>query len=101
MKVERVRRAWEQKPQPQTGRKSKGTFYHTYKWRKLRRTFFSQHPLCQHCSNLGMVTAAKELDHIQPVRDGGSIWATNNLQGLCTHHHAVKSGKERQNKSKG
>ena len=43
------------------------------------------------CERDGRTEVAYALDHIVPINKGGAIWSEANLQGLCKHHHAVKS----------
>ena len=80
---------------PHAGRKYNVKRYNTRKWRKLRAAFLSLNPVCNHCDRLATVC-----DHIKPVRQGGSFWR-GPFQALCTHCHAVKSGKERHEGGKG
>ena len=56
-------------------------------------------PLCEECDRAGYTTPGQCVDHIKPMRFGGSPTALNNLQTLCNSCHAYKTGKEsRQNK---
>ena len=67
------------------------------KWRKYRAWFLAHHPLCEICGTNGRTTAATEVDHIQPLREGG----TNdyfNLQAICSRCHKRKTGYERRHK---
>lgn len=65
-------------------------FYQSTRWRKLRNWFIKQNPICLHCGR-----PAQEIDHIQPIRQGGSAMSVDNLQSLCTSCHAIKSNKEK------
>lgn len=47
------------------------------------------------CTSEGITKAASIVDHKMPVNSGGSFYDTSNHQGLCEHHHAVKSAQER------
>ena len=58
-------------------------------WRKARLAYLKRHPVCNDCGNFANV-----VDHVTPVRQGGEFWSSDNWQPLCTHCHAVKSGKE-------
>ena len=78
----------------QEGRKVKEKRYNTRRWRSLRAVFMANNPVCVTCSRLANVC-----DHITPVRQGGSFWF-GPFQALCTHCHAVKSGKERHTMNK-
>jgi 5-methylcytosine-specific restriction protein A len=70
------------------------TFYHSNRWRTLRKAVLTSNPLCVHCNNNGLVTLAKVADHIQSVRLGGDKWNIDNLQGLCESCHNIKTSKE-------
>jgi len=49
-------------------------------------------PLCVECGKLGRLTIATVCDHIIPHKgDMGLFYDYGNLQGLCTHCHAVKT----------
>ena len=74
------------------------------RWRKARRQFLTENPLCVMCEEEGRATPAIELDHI--VRhDGNSelFWdSENNWQGLCAfHHRSTKAQMERSGIVKG
>jgi len=69
-------------------------FYHTQQWRNTRKRFLAMYPLCKQCEKSGIITPAKVLDHITPVKQGGAKFDFNNLQSLCDKCHASKSGKE-------
>ena len=56
----------------------------------MRSLFFAQHPLCVMCKAEGKVTLATDLDHIIPLFKGGTD-DLNNLQGLCSDHHRIKT----------
>ena len=89
-------------PEKQTGRTAKNSkFYNSRHWRKHAKAFLNKNPLCVHCAEDGKVVAAKVVDHIKRIEAGGDKWSYSNLQGLCEHHHAVKSGKERHENKNG
>lgn len=60
------------------------------RWRKLRKMFLAEHPMC---AVDGCGKAAGEVDHITPRRLGGGDEDAN-LQALCKHHHAEKTARE-------
>ena len=68
--------------------------YNSKQWRRLRRMFLAEHPLCVNfdiCHN-----AATVVDHITDHR---GIWELfidmNNLQPMCASCHNTKTAKER------
>jgi 5-methylcytosine-specific restriction endonuclease McrA len=67
------------------------------RWRKARRVFLDQHPLCKMCQDHGIVRQATEVDHIVPHKgDPLLFWNVGNWQGLCyTHHRSTKARIER------
>lgn len=68
--------------------------YHTTAWRALRESVLRDEPLCRECRDNGIIMVAQMVDHIHPVRLGGSFTNIDNLQPLCNSCHAKKSGKE-------
>lgn len=80
----------------QTGRKvDNSAFYNSQKWRKMRKMYVAENPVCVICEERGFVSAVEEVDHIIPIRQGGAEYDWNNLQSLCKSCHARKSAKER------
>ena len=69
-------------------------FYNSSKWRKLRKAYVAENPLCVVCESRGFVSAVQEVDHIVPIRLGGSPFDWDNLQSLCKSCHSRKSAKE-------
>ena len=60
----------------------------TSRWRKLRAAKLRTNPICQHdgCRRPGV-----EVDHVQPLSQGGDRWDWGNLASLCHEHHIAKS----------
>ena len=56
----------------------------------LRTHILRLNPLCVTCQRVGRLTAATEVDHIDPLHKGGSN-SSSNLQGLCHDCHAAKT----------
>ena len=46
---------------------------------------------CQLCGRAGRL----EVDHVQPLRNGGALYDLENLQSLCRGCHVAKSNRER------
>jgi 5-methylcytosine-specific restriction enzyme A len=58
------------------------------RWRRERKVFLTQHPLCVFCEQQGHTTAANVVDHITPHRGNPSLfWDQGNWQSLCEHCH--------------
>lgn len=55
-------------------------------WTRLRRAWLQRYPACVCCKR-----AAHMVDHIRPIRYGGEILDTNNLQSMCSKCHAAKT----------
>ncbi len=68
--------------------------YNSKRWRSLRLQYIKYNTLCVQCKDRDRIVAAKVIDHIIPVSEGGSFYEWNNLQSLCTRCHAIKTGKE-------
>lgn len=71
-------------------------FYQSKQWRSLRNYKIQMQPLCEHCEKKGLVEAAKEIDHIVAIKDGGERLSIRNLQSLCRSCHSRKSVQERE-----
>jgi 5-methylcytosine-specific restriction enzyme A len=59
-------------------------------WRKIRNAYLREHPLCAHCLEAGRTTAATEVDHVLPLRQGGTH-SRANLQSMCHPCHMAKT----------
>lgn len=58
------------------------------RWRKARKVWLSQHPLCDVCAGMGRTVSATVVHHRTP-HDGDrlSFWDRANWQSLCNDHH--------------
>ena len=56
----------------------------------IRRSHLRAFPLCVHCTALGLITLATEVDHIVALVNGGED-IDSNRQGLCKDCHADKT----------
>jgi 5-methylcytosine-specific restriction enzyme A len=86
----------EHKPKRIDKRESASKRGYDSRWRKARKTYLSNHPLCCYCEKEGVVKLAEVVDHIIPHRgDSGLFWdSKNNWQPLCKRHHDVKTASE-------
>lgn len=66
-------------------------FYNSKEWKRLRQNYLIEHPFCEECRKNGRLTKATVVDHIIPIRMGGSTLDENNLQALCASCHGRKS----------
>lgn len=64
-------------------------FYKSKRWQRLRGMVIAKEPLCRACQR-----PTEMADHIVPIRQGGSRWSMENLQGLCHACHNAKRGRE-------
>ncbi|RYG88029.1 MAG: hypothetical protein EON59_05695 [Alphaproteobacteria bacterium] len=58
-----------------------------------RKRRVMMHPLCADCAKEDVVKTTDEIDHVKPLAQGGSD-TDDNVQGLCFHHHAIKTARE-------
>lgn len=59
-----------------------------YQWQKERAEFLILNPVCVHCRALGVITAARVVDHVIPHRgDPVLFWSRSNWQALCVTCH--------------
>jgi 5-methylcytosine-specific restriction endonuclease McrA len=65
--------------------------YHSKRWLMLRRRVLFEQPIC---AEEGCMRLATDCDHIIPMSQGGAEYERENTQGLCAHHHALKSARE-------
>jgi len=63
------------------------------RWMAMRSLFLANNPLCIECKKTGRVSMATEVDHIIPLFKGGTD-ALENLNALCSEHHADKTRKD-------
>ncbi len=69
-------------------------FYCSAEWKYARKMKLHRNPLCQECERNGLLTKATMVDHIKPIKQGGSALDMNNLQSLCWSCHSRKSAQE-------
>lgn len=65
------------------------SFYHSGRWKSLRKWWLQHNPLCAVCQHPG-----SHVDHIKPIAEGGSMMDITNLQTLCHSHHSKKTYNE-------
>lgn len=70
------------------------------RWERVRRHVLAADPLC---TWQGCVALAVEVDHVKNLKAHPEIdpYDQSNMQGLCGHHHAVKTGTEANRAARG
>ena len=76
-------------------RKQTDRFYSSALWQKIRKRKKSTDPLCQDCLAVGTTKPADMVDHITPIKVGGSGVDPDNLKSLCWSCHAKKTARDR------
>lgn len=74
----------------------------TARYQKRRDLFLASpdNALCAECKRRGVTRAAKEIDHIIPVKDApDDFWNEAGWQGLCRSCHLAKTAREARNES--
>ena len=66
-------------------------------WRRVREQILSTEPFCRRCRVIDprSLTLATDVDHIQPLADGGARLDPDNLQPLCADCHRTKTLEDR------
>ena len=67
---------------------------------KMRRETLGENPRCVMCAEEGIISPAKEVDHIIPLWAGGTD-AKSNRQGLCYSCHKKKTADEASDRANG
>jgi 5-methylcytosine-specific restriction protein A len=63
-------------------------------WRRFRRSFLAEHPLCADCGEQGIVAAASELHHVERVRDNPARRLDpGNVIPLCHGCHSRRTAR--------
>lgn len=87
----------ERRPKKQMHQRTyKDSRYNGRKWRGLREFIIKKNPTCIQCGR-----AATVVDHINPVRLGGSFYDLDNLASMCAPCHNSKSALERHQQPEG
>jgi len=68
---------------------------YNYRWKQVREDWLRANPLCVICMENGIITPAKEVDHIVAHKGNYAMfWDNGNLQSLCKSCHSTKTAKE-------
>jgi len=61
--------------------------YDRRRWRRIREEQLHREPLCRLHQEQGEIVEAREVDHIQPLAEGGAFDDPQNLRSLCSACH--------------
>lgn len=68
----------------------------SYRWRCLRNSYLSKHPMCEECARAGKLTPADNVHHKRPVESGQSdsektmlAYDVGNLMAVCRECHVL------------
>jgi len=64
-------------------------------WRVTRLMYLRAHPLCQVCSERGLVVPAVLVHHATPLSEGGARLDADNFVAVCRACHEAIHGPER------
>ena len=64
-----------------------GHLYDSARWGRIRAHQLAIHPLCRYCAELGRVTPATIVDHIEPHKGDVNKFWLGELQSLCDSCH--------------
>ena len=69
-------------------------FYDLAVWKKARRVQLARSPLCVWCSAVGKTVVATDVDHIQPIKQGGAALDPENFRSLCRSCHSAVTARQ-------
>lgn len=78
--------------------------YNTDTWRKIRRSYLMEHPLCEICEEMGRITYATDVHHKDHISEAQNeldamdrAFDSSNLMALChkchMHYHGLIESK--------
>lgn len=65
-------------------------FYNSSEWKKIRAAYLAQNPYCECDECKGKKIKAEMVDHIRPIKQGGSRTDWSNLQAMTNRCHNKK-----------
>ena len=72
--------------------KNLASMYNSPLWRNTRKVYITAHPICEQCIKRGLTVKAREVHHVVPIADGGSLTDMSNLMSLCHECHMAIHG---------
>lgn len=82
-------------PAQKEARLALGRFYRTKRWQHIRAAQLAETPYCEECFKLKKLVTATVVDHIKPIRQGGSQTDPENLASMCEVCHNRKRQTEK------
>lgn len=93
-KPRQYRSSQQARPAVERRRPSACSLGYDRRWRKARKAYLAEHPLCAECARQGRDELASVVDHVQPHRGDSSLfWDQSNWQPLCRSCHSRKTAK--------
>jgi 5-methylcytosine-specific restriction protein A len=69
--------------------------YKTARWLRVRKAKLARNPLCEECLRQQRTRPAKDVHHIEPVRDRPDLaYQISNLEALCHSCHSAETATE-------
>ena len=67
-------------------------FYASKRWRECRKAYLSEHPICERCEKVGIVSVAEHVHHkkeltLENYKDPEIALNPDNLEALCFKCH--------------
>lgn len=90
-------RATDKQKMREYNRKRYAEYQHMYgaRWKKARKVFLAEHPLCAECERQGKIVPATVVDHIVPHKgDYDLFWDQDNWQPMCGPCNSRKAARE-------
>jgi 5-methylcytosine-specific restriction enzyme A len=64
-------------------------------WQKVRDEYIAENPYCESERHVGQEVPVYDVDHRQPLSEGGARLDKKNLQSLCRSCHVLKTPRGR------
>lgn len=73
-------------------RPEQNRFYASKRWRECRKAYLSEHPICERCEKVGIVSVAEHVHHkkelsLENYKDPEIALNPDNLEALCFKCH--------------
>lgn len=64
------------------------------KWQAFRSWFLHRHPLCADCKEIGNITPAEEVHHVEKLADRPELRCVEgNCRALCKSCHSIRTAR--------